>query len=88
MRIPDPVVCAFLVENLFVGHAQVRQVKASLHVTGAAQGALPICRAAQVEQLQSLICSAVQMARGAAVYVSGLPGTGTLPLCSVNFRYM
>ena len=57
---------------------QVRQVKLVLHVgAGVAAGQLPPCREPQVDALQSALRQHLAGASGRAVYVAGLPGTGT-----------
>jgi len=57
---------------------QVRQVKLVLHVgAGVAAGQLPPCREPQIDALQSALRQHLAGASGRAVYVAGLPGTGT-----------
>ena len=58
------------------GPAQVKAVKAALHVSTASAGAAPLCREAQLRELEAALQALAVEGRGGALYVSGLPGTG------------
>ena len=55
---------------------QVKAVKAALHVSTAPAGAAPLCREAQLRELEAALQALAAEGRGGALYVSGLPGTG------------
>ena len=55
---------------------QVKAVKAALHVSTAPAGAAPLCREAQLRELEGTLQTVSAEGRGGALYVSGLPGTG------------
>ena len=66
---------------------QVRQVKRVLHVgAGVAAGQLPPCREPQIDALQSALRQHMAGASGRAVYVAGLPGTGTDLTCLLSLN--
>ena len=58
---------------------QVREVKVALHVAaGVVEGQLPVCREPQIQALEGALRRQLAASQGAALYVAGLPGTGTL----------
>jgi hypothetical protein len=59
-------------------------VKLALHVgAGVAAGQLPPCREPQIDALQAALRQHLDgISGGRAVYVAGLPGTGTSSLCA------
>ena len=44
---------------------------------GAVEGQLPGCREPQSRQLETALRAQLAASKGAAIYVAGLPGTGT-----------
>jgi len=58
---------------------QVRAAKAALHVSNPPRGAPPLCREAQLAELEAALAAAAAEGRGGALYLSGLPGTGAPP---------
>jgi len=57
----------------------VRAAKAALHVANPPRGAPPLCREAQLAELEAALTAAAAEGRGGALYLSGLPGTGAPP---------
>ena len=69
---------SFALRPNLVSQAQVRVVRVALHVAaGVVEGQLPVCRQPQIRQLEAALRAQLAASKGAALYVAGLPGTGT-----------
>lgn len=61
---------------------QVRRVQAVLHAAGMSGESSLMCRDAQAGAVRDLLRGGLQRAAGAALYVSGVPGTGEVGACT------
>ncbi|KAK9840798.1 hypothetical protein WJX81_005432 [Elliptochloris bilobata] len=59
-----------------IDQQKVHEVKTALHVSAAPGGAAPLCREAQLRELEAALQALAAEGRGGALYVSGLPGSG------------
>lgn len=56
----------------------MQAVEATLNVSSPSlEGAMPLCRDLQANEMQQLISLHVDNKQGGSIYVSGVPGTGT-----------
>ena len=60
---------------------QVQAVREVLHVAAAPTGQVPLCRQAQVADLEEFLGRTLQGCKGGSIYVSGVPGTGMHNTC-------